>query len=595
MRLHNLLAAMVVSAGLVDVTIAQRRTARRQAGGGVSSTADAKGSAKDSATAVTALASATLSAAEGATATDNSASASATVTDEAAANEGNNAAANGDARDGNTANANNNNDNTGNNAVNENVNADAKNNNQNNNNANNNGGAAADGTILDPKAVQEGSQQDGQAGAGDPGQTRSLTDKANFINFCVTQSSFNGALTNGKQVKSGSCNGIVMGDIPAFTQDTVVSSIMINPKPGDVIEADKTFDIQIKMSGMDTGSFTNPANTYYAAPQTLKGGKVVGHSHITCQNLGDSLAPDEPLDATTFTFFKGLNTAANAQGILSATVPKGLPAGNYRCCTMASSSNHQPVLMAVAQRGAQDDCTKFTASKNGAEAGNGGANGGANGGNNGGAQQGGNNNNNNDAGNTGGAAGGGTGGNTGGAQQGGNNNNNDAGNTGGGAGGPTGGNTGGAQQGGNSNNNDAGNTGGATGGAAGGNTGGDQQAGTNGGNTGGKTGGDQQTGTNGGQANGGIDTSRTRRKGLRRPTRPDSKIGPEGTETSTAAPQATSIVLAQGVNETSTAIPQTTGIPSAQGINATDTVTAERIGRRRNGFSARFAARDFVV
>lgn len=37
----------------------------------------------------------------------------------------------------------------------------------------------------------------------------------------------------------------------------------------------------------------------------------------------------------------------------------GLPAGNYRVCTMTSSSNHQPVLMPVAQRGAQDDCQKF--------------------------------------------------------------------------------------------------------------------------------------------------------------------------------------------------------------------------------------------
>ena len=27
---------------------------------------------------------------------------------------------------------------------------------------------------------------------------------------------------------------------------------------------------------------------------------------------------------------------------------------------MNSASNHQPVLMPIAQRGAQDDCTKFT-------------------------------------------------------------------------------------------------------------------------------------------------------------------------------------------------------------------------------------------
>lgn len=57
---------------------------------------------------------------------------------------------------------------------------------------------------------------------------------------------------------------------------------------------------------------------------------------------------------------------------MSATVTGGLPAGNYRVCTMSSASNHQPVLMPVAQRGAQDDCTKFTIG--GAGNGNGAAN-----------------------------------------------------------------------------------------------------------------------------------------------------------------------------------------------------------------------------
>jgi hypothetical protein len=57
-------------------------------------------------------------------------------------------------------------------------------------------------------------------------------------------------------------------------------------------------------------------------------------------------------------------------------VTGGLPAGNYRVCSMTSSSNHQPVLMPVAQRGAQDDCQKFTVG--GAAGGNGNANAGGN-------------------------------------------------------------------------------------------------------------------------------------------------------------------------------------------------------------------------
>lgn len=77
--------------------------------------------------------------------------------------------------------------------------------------------------------------------------------------------------------------------------------------------------------------------------------------------------------------FQGINDAGNGRGLLSVAVTAGLPAGFYRVCTMNSASNHQPVLMPIAQRGAQDDCTKFTVGKGNAanNAANGGANGGA--------------------------------------------------------------------------------------------------------------------------------------------------------------------------------------------------------------------------
>lgn len=87
---------------------------------------------------------------------------------------------------------------------------------------------------------------------------------------------------------------------------------------------------------------------------------VIGHTHVTVQDMGSSLNPTGALDATQFAFFKGINDAGNGQGLLSATVTGGLPAGNYRVCTMASSTNHQPAIMPVAQRGTADDCTKFT-------------------------------------------------------------------------------------------------------------------------------------------------------------------------------------------------------------------------------------------
>jgi hypothetical protein len=150
-----------------------------------------------------------------------------------------------------------------------------------------------------------------------------------------------------------------MGKIPSV--DNMISSVLINPKPGEDLKANTTFNIQVQMTGLAAGAFTNAQLTYYSAPQNLdKSGKIIGHTHVTVQDLGNSLTPSQAPDPKTFVFFKGINDAGNGQGLLSATVTGGLPPGNYRVCTMSSSSNHQPVLMPVAQRGAQDDCTKFT-------------------------------------------------------------------------------------------------------------------------------------------------------------------------------------------------------------------------------------------
>jgi hypothetical protein len=156
-----------------------------------------------------------------------------------------------------------------------------------------------------------------------------------------------------------------MGDIPAKT--AMVSSILINPKAGDQIPAGKDFQIQVQVNNLVAGAFTNADTTYYAAPQALQGGKIVGHTHVSVQDLGKSLNPSQPPDPTQFAFFKGINDAGNGNGLLSADVAGGLPAGNYRVCTIVSAANHQPVIMPVAQRGVQDDCNKFTVVGNGGE------------------------------------------------------------------------------------------------------------------------------------------------------------------------------------------------------------------------------------
>ncbi|KAG9241817.1 hypothetical protein BJ878DRAFT_569838 [Calycina marina] len=211
----------------------------------------------------------------------------------------------------------------------------------------------AESTCLSSSVVQDASTLTGQETPAD-GQVDSATDSANFINFCDGQT-----ITNGLQVEAGSCNGIVMGNIPSTSN--MISSIIVSPEPAEDIDEDTDFTISVQTSGLDAGSFTNAASTYYSAPQDLSSsGEIIGHTHVTVQDMGSSLVPTTPLDPTTFVFFKGINDDGDGNGLLSATVTGGLPAGNYRVCTMTAAANHQPVLMPIAQRGAQDDCQKFT-------------------------------------------------------------------------------------------------------------------------------------------------------------------------------------------------------------------------------------------
>lgn len=137
-----------------------------------------------------------------------------------------------------------------------------------------------------------------------------------------------------------------MGDMPA--SNLMISSIITNPAPGDVIQANQDFTVTMQVNNLEAGTFTNPDNTYYSAPQQLSSsGVVIGHSHVSIQDLGSSISTSTPPDAATFAFFKGIDDAGNGQGALAVDVTGGLPAGNYRVCTMTSSSNHQPVLMPV--------------------------------------------------------------------------------------------------------------------------------------------------------------------------------------------------------------------------------------------------------
>jgi transcription initiation factor TFIID subunit 15 len=159
------------------------------------------------------------------------------------------------------------------------------------------------------------------------------------------------------QIKTGSCNGIPMGKIPS--QNNMISAIITNPKVGVKVPSDTTFNIEVQTTHLTAGKFTNPTTNYYTAPQDLDAkGDIIGHCHVTVQDIGDMQTLNTP-DVINFAFFKGIDDAGNGQGLLKAVVTDGLPVGIYRVCTMISAANHQPVNMPVAQRGAQDDCTKF--------------------------------------------------------------------------------------------------------------------------------------------------------------------------------------------------------------------------------------------
>ena len=134
--------------------------------------------------------------------------------------------------------------------------------------------------------------------------------------------------------------------------------MITNPKLGSKIPADTTFNISVQTAHLKAGNFVNPTTNYYTAPQDLDNGDIIGHCHVTVQDIG-SLDSTTPPDPSKFAFFKGIDDAGNGRGLLQAVVEGGLPPGVYRVCTMIAAQNHQPVAMPVAQRGAQDDCTKF--------------------------------------------------------------------------------------------------------------------------------------------------------------------------------------------------------------------------------------------
>lgn len=135
------------------------------------------------------------------------------------------------------------------------------------------------------------------------------------------------------------------------------------------LPANQAFTITMAIQNMETGNFVNAETNYFSAPQQLNAqGQIVGHSHVVVEQLSaiDQTTPNDP---NKFAFFKGLNDPA-ANGVLSADVTAGLPAGVYKLSSINSAANHQPALVPIAQHGSLDDAVYFTVGGAGAGAAN---------------------------------------------------------------------------------------------------------------------------------------------------------------------------------------------------------------------------------
>lgn len=228
-----------------------------------------------------------------------------------------------------------------------------------------NGGDPQTSCTLDPGVIAKGFENDGQNNP-EPGQVASLTSNNNFINFCLT---VNKPLTNGQQIKGGSCNPAPMGVIASSSN--MPSSKFVNPPNLGTVKANQQFTIKMALTHLQAGSFVNAQENYYSAPQFVNDqGDIVGHSHFVVQTI-DSLDSTKVLDPSQFAFFKGVNTPADADGTISVDVTDGLPSGTYRLSSINTASNHQPCLVAIAQHGSLDDQVYFTVTDDGKPPGNG--------------------------------------------------------------------------------------------------------------------------------------------------------------------------------------------------------------------------------
>lgn len=137
------------------------------------------------------------------------------------------------------------------------------------------------------------------------------------INFCATQKV---PLTNGQQVRTGSCNPTPMGVILATDKcpsakcksgfnrprrsALTTGSAVAFPQNLATVKAGTKFTIQMNIKNLVTGNFVNAQQNYYAAPATVDGsGTLIGHSHVVVEKI-DGFQTTKVSNPNVFSFFK---------------------------------------------------------------------------------------------------------------------------------------------------------------------------------------------------------------------------------------------------------------------------------------------------
>ncbi|KAH6915861.1 hypothetical protein BKA70DRAFT_472013 [Coprinopsis sp. MPI-PUGE-AT-0042] len=185
--------------------------------------------------------------------------------------------------------------------------------------------------------------------------TPSLTSTNNYINFCDSTTL---PITNGAQVRDGSCNPAPLGMI--VPNAARPSSKFIFPTFGTTWPANQPLVVAVFVENFEGGFRTNSATNYMAAPQQLTEENLVrGYVGIVFEQMS-SFTQTNPTNPNEFTLFQALTVRDTRVGGWSTIVESGLPEGIYRVTSFLRAENHQPVLVASSAGGASGDIIYFS-------------------------------------------------------------------------------------------------------------------------------------------------------------------------------------------------------------------------------------------